>query len=46
MARMHTDDSLGRKFLIATTGIVSGASIIEGMAGIGRATSGPKDAGI
>jgi len=36
----------GRKFLIATTGIVSGASIIEGMAGVGRASSGPKEAGI
>ncbi|PPQ77028.1 hypothetical protein CVT25_014845 [Psilocybe cyanescens] len=31
----------GRKFLIATTGIVSGASIIEGIAGIGQ-SAGPK----
>ncbi|KZP25327.1 Sec1-like protein [Athelia psychrophila] len=36
----------GRKFLIATTGIVSGASIIESMAGGRRASSGPKDAGL
>uniref|UniRef100_A0A8H8CP98 Sec1-like protein n=1 Tax=Psilocybe cubensis TaxID=181762 RepID=A0A8H8CP98_PSICU len=31
----------GRKFLVATTGIVSGASIIEGIAGIGQ-SAGPK----
>jgi len=36
----------GRKFLIATTGIVSGASIIEGMAAVGMATSASKDASI
>ncbi|KII91306.1 hypothetical protein PLICRDRAFT_89630 [Plicaturopsis crispa FD-325 SS-3] len=36
----------GRRFLIATTGIISGASIVEGIAGVGRAVSGPKEAGI
>lgn len=36
----------GRRFLVATTGIVSGASIIEGMAGIGKATAGLKEARI
>ena len=36
----------GRRFLVATTGIVSGASIIEGIAGIGKATGGLKEARI
>jgi len=37
----------GRNFLIATTGIVSGASIIEGIAGVGRAVmSSSRDAGL
>ena len=36
----------GRRFLVATTGIISGASIIEGIAGIGKATSGLKEARI
>ncbi|KAA1467771.1 Sec1-like protein [Dentipellis sp. KUC8613] len=36
----------GRKFLIATTGIVSGASIVEGIAGVGRAVANSKDAGL
>ncbi|KAJ7110320.1 Sec1-like protein [Mycena crocata] len=35
----------GRKFLIATTGIVSGNSIVESIAGVTKA-SGPKDATI
>ncbi|EMD42298.1 hypothetical protein CERSUDRAFT_102649 [Gelatoporia subvermispora B] len=36
----------GRKFLIATTGIVSGSSIIESIAGIERGSGGTKDAGL
>ncbi|KAI0049280.1 Sec1-like protein [Auriscalpium vulgare] len=36
----------GRKFLIATTGIVNGASIVEGIAGVGRAATGTKDASL
>ncbi|KAJ3572215.1 hypothetical protein NP233_g3232 [Leucocoprinus birnbaumii] len=35
MARQNT----GRRFLIATTGIVSGSSIIEGIAGVGKTIS-------
>ncbi|EIM83622.1 Sec1-like protein [Stereum hirsutum FP-91666 SS1] len=31
---------IGRKFLIATTGIVSGSSIVEGIAGVGRGVAG------
>jgi hypothetical protein len=38
---LHT----GRQFLIATTGIVSGRSLIESMAGT-SATPGSKDAGL
>lgn len=29
---------LGRSFLIATTGIISGANIIEGIAGVGQSS--------
>ncbi|KDQ63188.1 hypothetical protein JAAARDRAFT_29201 [Jaapia argillacea MUCL 33604] len=36
----------GRKFLIATTSIVSGASLIESIAGTGRPTAGSRDAGL
>ncbi|KZV65574.1 Sec1-like protein [Peniophora sp. CONT] len=37
----------GRKFLIATTGIVSGASIVEGIAGVGRgAAASSRDVGL
>ncbi|KAL1677686.1 Sec1-like protein [Schizophyllum commune] len=35
----------GRKFLIATTGIVNGNSIVDSVAGVGK-VSGPKDAGL
>ncbi|EGO31072.1 hypothetical protein SERLADRAFT_359168, partial [Serpula lacrymans var. lacrymans S7.9] len=35
----------GRKFLIATTGIVSGSSLVESIAGVGK-TVGSKEAGI
>jgi hypothetical protein len=37
---------LGRKFLIATTGMVSGSSIIESIAGVGRATARSKEANL
>ncbi|CAL1694403.1 unnamed protein product [Somion occarium] len=36
----------GRKFLIATTGIISGSSMIDSIAGIGGTTSGSRDAGL
>ncbi|KAJ4485667.1 Sec1-like protein [Lentinula aciculospora] len=36
----------GRNFLIATTGMITGSSIVEGIAGIQKATAGAKDAGI
>lgn len=36
----------GRKFLIATTGMVSGASIIEGISGVGKKTGTKTSAGI
>ncbi|KAL1669096.1 Sec1-like protein [Schizophyllum commune] len=35
----------GRKFLIATTGIVNGNNIVDSVAGVGK-VSGPKDAGL
>ncbi|KAK7686681.1 hypothetical protein QCA50_010281 [Cerrena zonata] len=35
----------GRKFLIATTGIISGTSMIDSIAGIGKSTSG-REAGL
>ncbi|EKM84019.1 hypothetical protein AGABI1DRAFT_117473 [Agaricus bisporus var. burnettii JB137-S8] len=38
--------STGRKFLIATTGMVSGASIIEGISGVGKKTGTKTSAGI
>lgn len=38
--------SRGRKFLIATTGIVSGASLVESIAGVERAGALSKDAGL
>ncbi|KAF5384914.1 hypothetical protein D9615_001128 [Tricholomella constricta] len=34
----------GRKFLIATTGIISGASIVDGIAGVAKAVGGAKAA--
>lgn len=37
---------LGRNFLIATTGMVSGASIIEGISGVGKMTGTKTSAGI
>ncbi|KAJ4002193.1 Sec1-like protein [Lentinula boryana] len=36
----------GRNFLIATTGMITGSSIVDGLAGIQKATAGTKDAGI
>ncbi|KAI0304598.1 Sec1-like protein, partial [Russula brevipes] len=36
----------GRKFLIATTGMVSGGSIIESIAGVGRAATNSKEANL
>ncbi len=36
---------LGRKFIVATTGIVSASSLIDGVAGIAK-SGGSKDAGI
>ncbi|TCD62501.1 hypothetical protein EIP91_006797 [Steccherinum ochraceum] len=36
----------GRKFLIATTGIVSGKSMVESIAGISNASGGTKEAGL
>lgn len=36
----------GRKFLIATTGIVSGKSMVESIAGMGAATGLSKEAGL
>ncbi|KAE9409193.1 ATP binding protein [Gymnopus androsaceus JB14] len=36
----------GRSFLIATTGIINGSSIVDGIAGIQKASAGTKDAGI
>ncbi|KAH9929757.1 Sec1-like protein [Fomitopsis serialis] len=36
----------GRKFLVATTGIISGASLIEGIAGVDRAAAHSKDAAL
>ncbi|KAI0316484.1 Sec1-like protein [Amylostereum chailletii] len=36
----------GRKFLIATTGIVSGAGLVESISGTGRAVSNSRDAGL
>jgi hypothetical protein len=38
---LTTDLCTGRSFLIATTGIISGANIIEGIAGVGQ-SSGSK----
>ncbi|EED77466.1 predicted protein [Postia placenta Mad-698-R] len=38
--------SRGRKFLIATTGIVSGASLVESIAGVEQAGALSKDAGL
>ncbi|KAL6304888.1 Sec1-like protein [Sparassis latifolia] len=38
--------SRGRKFLIATTGIISGASLIDSVAGIERTAGGSKDAAL
>ncbi|KAF9567845.1 Sec1-like protein [Agrocybe pediades] len=35
----------GRKFLIATTGIISGASIIDGLSGLTGQSAGPRTAG-
>jgi hypothetical protein len=40
------DHFTGRTFLVATTGMISGASIIEGIAGVGRSSLGPKETGI
>lgn len=37
---------IGRKFLVATTGIVSGASMVDGLAGVGGAAAGSKEVGI
>ena len=37
---------LGRKFLIATTGMVSGGSMIESIAGVGRAGASSKEASL
>ncbi|KAI0073963.1 Sec1-like protein [Panus rudis PR-1116 ss-1] len=36
----------GRRFLIATTGIISGSSIVESIAGTGRGASGAREAGL
>ncbi|EPT03435.1 hypothetical protein FOMPIDRAFT_1046976 [Fomitopsis schrenkii] len=36
----------GRKFLVATTGIISGASLIEGIAGVERSAAQSKDAAL
>jgi len=36
----------GRKFLIATTGMVSGGSMIESIAGVGRAAANSKEANL
>ncbi|KAJ3907217.1 Sec1-like protein [Lentinula edodes] len=36
----------GRNFLIATTGIITGSSIVDGIAGIQKTTAGSKDAAI
>ncbi|KZT73220.1 Sec1-like protein [Daedalea quercina L-15889] len=36
----------GRKFLVATTGIMSGASLIEGIAGVERSATHSKDAAL
>jgi len=36
----------GRKFLIATTGMVSGGSMIESIAGVGRAGASSKEASL
>ncbi|KAG6851377.1 hypothetical protein H0H93_005775 [Arthromyces matolae] len=41
--RPHTVDSSGRKFLIATTGIISGGSVIDSISGI-QPSSGGKTA--
>lgn len=38
--------SSGRKFLIGTTGIVSGGSIVESIAGTGRAVASSKEANL
>ncbi|KAH9949388.1 Sec1-like protein [Amylocystis lapponica] len=38
--------SRGRKFLIATTGIISGGSLVDSIAGVERATTTSKDAGL
>lgn len=37
--------SIGRHFIVATTGIVSASSLIDGIAGISK-SGGSKDAGI
>jgi vacuolar protein sorting-associated protein 33A len=37
---------LGRKFLIATTGMVSGGSMVESIAGVGRAAGTSKEASL
>ena len=37
-----TYQCLGRKFLIATTGIISGASIVDGVSGIGQSVAPSK----
>ncbi|KAJ3766819.1 Sec1-like protein [Lentinula raphanica] len=42
VARQHR----GRNFLIATTGIITGSSIVDEIAGIQKTMAGPKDAGI
>ena len=36
----------GRKFLVATTGIVSGKSLVESVAGTGGSTTSGREAGL
>lgn len=38
--------SVGRKIVVATTGIISGASLIESLAGVERTATNSKDAGL